>query len=70
MILWNLFGGFLANLIQNAMKELLEAISQIFGDAFYAAFYIEKMEGLSVLTSGAVRRPSAICTPSWCISWP
>ena len=54
MILWNLFGGFLANLIQNAMKELLEAISQIFGDAFYAAFYIEKMEGLSVLTSGAV----------------
>ena len=54
MILWNLFGGFLANLIQNAMKELLEAISQIFGDAFYAAFYIEKMEGLYVLTSGAV----------------
>ena len=70
MILWNLFGGFLANLIQNAMKELLEAISQIFGDAFYAAFYIEKMEGLSVLTSGAVEAASAICTPSWCISWP
>lgn len=56
MILWNLFGGFLSGLIQNAMKELLDAISKIFGDAFYAAFYIEQMEGLSVLTGDAVER--------------
>lgn len=57
MSLWDIVQGFLRDLLDAGVNEVLATLQGVFGDLFYISFFIEQMPGLNqtILTASTIR---------------
>jgi len=46
MSIWGIFTGFLGDLLKALVNEILDGLTDLFGDLFQCTFFLERMEGL------------------------